>query len=319
MRRLNVMVAGLLMMAPAIAQVPGMPVRPVHAPVSVDDVGAAPEATQGDHSTALMAATELRDQVLHGRDQISAPSASTPGSNTSRPSPSLLRLASGRNEMVQIARGQPNRFLTPFDVPVVRFASELTTVDVEGRMVFVTTGSSSPVTLYVEDESRPDNTFVLTLLPREVPAVSITLQMEGVQPGRTPASSSLARAHENSDHFVAVLRDTFKTLAQGRVPSGYGLSETANPREVPDCLMPGMRMAPAQTVTGSDVVVYVARLTNTSNIPQSVDEASCASDRVLAVAAWPYVELMPGQMTELYIAMRRGTAPSGAVRPSLIN
>ncbi|MCD9046906.1 TraK domain-containing protein [Luteimonas sp. MHLX1A] len=314
--RLNVAFAALLLVGPAFAQVPGMPVRPVNAPVAADASAPTPAA---DHGTALMAATELRDQVLQGRDQIPDRVTASPSASASRPPPSVLRLASGRNEMVQVARGQPNRFLTPFDVPVVRFANELTAVDVEGRMVFVTTSSSRPVTLYVEDDANPDNTFVLTLLPREVPAVSITLHMEGLQPGRTASSSSLARAHETSDHFVAMLRDTFKTLAQGQVPSGYGLSQTANPREVPDCLMPGLRMNPAQTVTGVDVVVYVARLTNTSSIPQSVDEAACASDRVLAVAAWPYVELMPGQMTELYIAMRKSSAASGTVRPSLID
>lgn len=310
---------GALVATSAAAQVPGMPTRPVTEPVEQPEAhpDAALLAEDEPMSAAvdpILAASELRDQVM--ATQSSLPSKS---SSPSRPAPSSLTLASGRNEIVQIARNQPNRFITPFDVPVVRFANELTTVDVEGRQVYVTTTSRAPVTVYIEDDSNPENAFVLTLMPREVPAVSMTLRMEGLQPGRVATSVEHAQAFEQSDHFVAVLRDTFKTLAQGEVPSGYGLTQNVDRRGAPECLMPGMQMVPGQTVTGSEFIVYVARLTNVSRIPQSVDEESCAADNVLAVAAWPYVELMPGQSTELYIATRRYTAPAANVRPSLIN
>lgn len=303
----------------ASAQVPGMPVRPVTSPVVVTEADMpaedAPMLSNGD---AIAAAAELRDQLVSTSGALpSAPSSST--GRASRPAPSNLRLQSGRNEMVQVARGQPNRFLTPFAAPVARFSNPLTSVDIEGRMVYVTTSSPTPVTVYIEDDNNADNAFVLTLTPREVPAVSITLHMDGVQAGHLATSKPAAQAFEKSDHFVAVLRDAFKELAAGRVPAGYGLATGAGRRDVPECLMPGMRMVPGQTVTGNEIVVYVARLTNTTGIPQSVDEESCASDRVLAVAAWPHVELMPGESTELYIAMRQTRTESGTVRPSLIN
>lgn len=321
---LALVVGAILTVPVAMAQVPGMPVRPVATPIEQpeshpDAALLAADELEGPVTPAadpILAASELRDQVASV--QATLPSAAQSGT-ASRPSPSSLTLTSGRNEIVQIARSQPNRFITPFDVPVVRFANELTTVDIEGRQVYVTTTSRSPVTIYIEDDSNPENAFVLTLMPREVPAVSMTLRMEGLQPGRIPASIQHAQAHEQSDHFVAVLRDTFKTLAQGAVPSGYGLTQTVDRRGAPECLMPGMQMEPGQTVTGSEFIVYVARLTNVSRIPQSVDEESCAADSVLAVAAWPYVELMPGQSTELYVATRRYAPPPANARPSLIN
>src|SRR5690606_31759489 len=129
----------------AMAQVPGMPTAPVSAPVEVapSNPDAATPAVPAD---TIRAATELRDQALAA--QASLPSGPTGGAV--RPTPAALTLASGRNEMIQVARNQPNRFITPFDIPVVRFANDLTTVDVDGRQVYVTTGSSSPVTLYIE-------------------------------------------------------------------------------------------------------------------------------------------------------------------------
>lgn len=309
------LVAAFLAVPASLAQVvPGMPMAPVSAPIEIQasSLDAADTAVPTD---TIRAATELRDRALAAQDAL--PSAAVPGAV--RPTPSALNLASGRNEMVQVARNQPNRFITPFDVPVVRFANDLTTVEVDGRQVYVTTGSNSPVTLYVEDDSNPENVFVLTLVPRDIPAASIKLSMVGMQANRNPTNQSQAEAHEQSDHFVAVLRDTFKELAQGRVPRGYGLSQTVDRFAAPDCLMPGLQVVPGQTVTGADFVVYVSRLTNSSRIPQSVDEQGCASDRVLAVAAWPFVELMPGQSTELYVAVRRHQAPAANARPSLIN
>lgn len=310
---------------PALAQVPGMPLRPVSAPVeaAVDAPAPAPApARQADPAPgpgldqAIDAASELRNSVVAAQRALPA---GAPSSGAVRPPPSQLELPSGRNEMVQVARNQPNRFVTPFAVPVVRFTNELTSVEVEGKTVFVTTASTSPVTIYIEDDATPENTFVLTLVPKDVPAVSITLKGIGMRAGSSPASAEAAQAFEQSDHFVAVIRDTFKELAQGRVPPGYGLATVADYTAVPECLMPGLNMEPGQTVTGAKIVVYVARLTNRTRIPQSVNEEGCASDRVLAVAAWPHVEVMPGQSTELFIATRRETAPPANVRPSLIH
>lgn len=307
--------AGVLaaIILPAAAQVPGMPVAPVSEPVDVT-AGAHPDAADlSMPADPILAASELRDRVVNTRNALPA------SSNALRPAPSTLRLESGRNEMVQVARNQPNRFITPFAVPVARFADDLTTVEIAGRLVYVTTASQKPVTIYIEDDANPANAFVLTMVPREVPAVSITLQMTNLQPGREPTSLAHARAHEQSDHFVAVLRDTFKTLAAGEVPAGYGLAQGVDVRTAPECLMPGLRMIPGQTVTGAEFIVYVSRLTNVSTIPQFVEEETCASDRVLAVAAWPHVELMPGQSTELYIATRRPAPAAANVRPSLID
>lgn len=298
----------------AAAQVPGMPVAPVAAPVDVTTPGSDdPRPQQAPAADPILAATELRDQVVGTRSALPDTAGAV------RPAASTLQLESGRNEMVQVARNQPNRFITPFALPVVRFADDLTNVEVAGSLVYVTTASSRPVTIYIEDDANPANAFVLTLMPRDVPAVSITLNMRNQLPGRTMTSLAQAQAHEQSDHFVAVLRDTFKALAGGRVPSGYGLAHSVDPGSVPECLMPGLRMTPGQTVTGAEFTVYVSRLTNTSRIPQFVEEEACASDRVLAVAAWPHVELMPGQSTELYIATRRPRVPAADARPSLID
>ena len=230
-----------------------------------------------------------------------------------------LTLKSGRNEVVQIARNHLNRLVTPFANPVAKTTAAATSTSVEGQIVYVATSATEPVSMFVIDGDNPVNAISLTLLPRDVPAASVTLNLDGYVPGPS-ADSALPMRGEAGDDFVSVLRETLRALAQGEVPSGFGMRAlTPGTPGAPECLMPGLAVSAAQVVTGKDLQVYVSKVTNRTGIPQSVDEQACASDQVVAVAAWPYVELMPGQSTELFVAVRRSAPQRGQSRPSLLN
>src|SRR5690606_40121139 len=81
---------------PALAEVPGMPTRPLATPVEVPVD--ATVASNVDAADAISAATELRDSM------VGPAGARAPGAV--RPSPSLLEMVSGRNEMVTVARSE---------------------------------------------------------------------------------------------------------------------------------------------------------------------------------------------------------------------
>lgn len=230
--------------------------------------------------------------------------------------PGELSIRPGKTELVQVSRTHLNRFVTPFANPEVQSSAQATTTKVEGSVVYVATASPDPVGLFIVDGDNPSHAFSVTLMPREIPAVSMTLSLEGYAPG-SPARAGESAAVEND--FVAQLRETFRSIAQGEVPAGYGMRRVAGfDPNMPECVMPGMRATPAQEISGNQVIVIVSKLTNYTNLPQTIDESSCASDRVLAVAVWPRVDLLPGQSTELYIAVRRAPPPAANARPSVL-
>lgn len=285
------------------------------------DVSATPEVPSGLRAAALdepyvvdprpeLAAQTLSRDVADQQSRIGPVTGRSPGGD--------LTLQSGRNEVMQIARDHLNRFVTPFANPVVKTTALATTTSAEGSIVYVATASTEPVSLFVIDGDNPENALTLTLIPRDIPAVSTTLHLEGYIGGAV-ASRAEAEAYENADSFVANLRETFRSLAQGEIPPGYGMRPIRgyNP-DMPECVMPGLKAFPAQEIAGGDIIVLVSKLTNVTAIPQTVDETRCASDRVLAVAAWPNVDLRPGQSTELYIAVRRDAPAAANHRPSVL-
>lgn len=233
-----------------------------------------------------------------------------------------LSVKPGRNQVVQVARNQLNRFVTPFARPEIKTTSTTTTSKVEGQIAYVATSSSDPVGIFIVDEENPANAISLTLMPREIQPVSVNLQLEeyAFTPSvmGNPAGAGFG-PDGGADGFVSMLRETFRTIASGEVPRGYGIRRTPNRNpNMPECLMPGLAITPAQEISNGQMIIVVSKVTNRTAIPQIVDEQSCATDQVLAVAAWPYVDLAPGQSTELFVALRRSAPPSRQARPSVL-
>jgi|GEM_PF-2462917 conjugal transfer pilus assembly protein TraK len=268
----------------------------------------------------LAEANALRDQVSSMRGQV----GSNAGDQVSaqRGAPSELRVEPNVNQAVSVARGQLNRFVTPFAAPVVRSSGEATSTEADGQVVYVATNSQTPITLFIHDEADPLNAISLTLIPRDVPAASVRIRMDGTETAShtiRPLDWAGAESFELSQNYVATIRELFRSLAQGEVPSGYGIRSIRGSHPLmPGCIQPGLEIVPAQEVTGHSIIVVVSRLTNRTGRTIEFDERQCASDSVLAVAAWPHVELRPGASTELYIAVRRPTAGPANARPSVL-
>ncbi len=87
---------------------------------------------------------------------------------------------------------------------------------------------------------------------------------------------------------------------------------------MPDCPMAGVRFRAMQEVTGSQMIVIVAKAENVGGLSVTLNEEMCASDHVVAVAAWPRRDLLPGQATEVFIALRRPVERPAKVRPSVL-
>lgn len=241
-----------------------------------------------------------------------------------RPAPAQLTVTPGQNTVVGIAFSHMNRFVTPFPNPEVKTTS-VATIDVQGSIVYVSTNMSEPVALFVYDTADPEQAISLTMVPAEIPPVSTRITVSGYSRGAVPTPqltrSPDAAAFEDQAPYVEMITEVMRELAYRRVPSGYGLQALpAAGVSFPNCAVTGLSIEPMQVVTGSSLVVFVARATNRSSATVEVDEEQCANDpEVRAVAAWPSSSLLPGQSVELYVATALAEEPDAdAIRPSVL-
>jgi len=234
-----------------------------------------------------------------------------------------LRVSPGVNEIIPVAQGHLNRIITPFDSPKVRTVSVATT-QIEGNVVYVAPADENPVTLYVTPGDNEELALSLTLAPRRIPPREIRLTLDAeqyrklgsLQSGQERPSAASGRL---SQDYVAELKQTFRALALMRTPRGYSLRAPLA-GEVLRCTQPGLVTTIGQTLEGRDLLVMVGTAKNSGLVPLELDERSCAfeSQETVAVAAWPKVWLEPGEMSELYIAVRRTPDAETTARPSLL-
>lgn len=286
------------------------------------------QASPGDRPTNHASAprTSERDEIARLDAEVAAARARLPagpaptGVGGGQIPPSEMTVKPGVPVVFNIARQHLNRIVTPYASPFVKTTTEGTTATVEGRIVYIASNNPGPVSLFIGDESDPVNAVAVTVVPRDIPAVQVTLRVEGYEPSvARPMNPGAAEQFELSQPFLQTIREIFRALALGEVPSGYGMAPIrgAHPM-MPDCPMTGVRFRPMQEVAGSQMLVLVAKAENVGKIPVSLNEEMCASDHVVAVAAWPRRELLPGQATEVFIALRRPVERASNVRPSVL-
>jgi conjugal transfer pilus assembly protein TraK len=299
----NLFLLGLLAAgAPELAaQTPGVPIRPLQ------PEAAAAVATSSD------AAAEAR-----ALQALVALAGAGPAMEI-KPPPPQMTLEAGVNAIIPIARGHLNRLRTPFVRPVLKTASTAQTL-IEQGVIYVGSNDNDPITLYIMDESTPDQAMSLTLLPRDLPPVDIRLDLKGYEPVTTPVIAAEAERFELDQPYVRAIKSLFRSLAMGEVPQGYGLSPIGSSGHplMPQCRFGPVMVTPAQLLTGHSILTLVAKVENLGYEVVTLDESRCAGPQVLAVAAWPSLTLGPGESTEVYIAVRRPASAPAAVRPSLV-
>lgn len=229
--------------------------------------------------------------------------------------PMMVEVEPGVTEYLKIAMGHLNRILTPFDNPRVTTSSNADT-KIDGRAVYVQPANDAPVTLFISERADPDASIPLTLKPGNVAPREIRLTLA---PGMRHAVSSAARRWEESQPYVASLKELLTGLALGQVPAGYSLRPPRAGDPVVGCGVGGVRTQTQQVIEGHHFIVTVALASNGARQPVEFDEPTCYRPGVLAVSTWPRVLLQPGESTELYVVHRRPDPASiGSTRPFLV-
>ncbi len=130
------------------------------------------------------------------------------------------------------------------------------------------------------------------------------------------AMGDVNRRHKYTD-MKSLVETALRDLAENRVPTGFltgGSGETLSAL----CRLPGGLFNDYrrhQWYHNNSVQIAVGVVTNNSNVTRRFDEASCRSDRTLAVAVWPRAQLRPGESAEVYVAFE----PGAAARPGRVS
>ena len=237
--------------------------------------------------------------------------------------PPEIEVVSGQNKAFGIALSHVNRIITPFRDPEIKTTS-VATISAERGVIYVSTLLQDEIALMVYEKGDPFNAISITMVPDAISPVSVKVNVAGYVPsaetGFSVANTEMAKGWESDQPFVEVVKSTFREIALGRVPEGYGFQAIRRvPAQMPDCNMPGVEIAPQQLITGNSMVVIVSRITNRSYQPITVDESKCDSPALIGAATWPSQKLAPGQSAELYVAVRQHVEVETNQRPSLLS
>lgn len=278
-------------------------------------------------SVMAVAAEAARTVAVNSESQKDLPVNGVDGANLSKDS--VITITPGVNQIIPVAIGYPNRIVTPFGDPEVVTTSlaikskdgECGEVCIKDNVLYVATGSESPVTMFITEKGSEAQALSLTLVPRRIPPREIFLKLHNQTVAAGMYSSQRANRWEQSQPYVETIRSVFRSLALGEIPQGYTMTETPDNIAPPVCSQEGASVTfkNGQMLMGFNLSVFVGVAKNTSKEIIEFQEATCGDWDIAAVTTWPHKVLEPGQKTEVFVArkMTRGKAPTSS-RASLI-
>jgi len=226
----------------------------------------------------------------------------------------------GRTESVVIAKGKLNRIVTPYADPKVLTVDNVET-KIEGSAVYIATDSETPVSLFISD-TETENTTSLQLTPQErLMPVEIRIEQDPSKASSTEAASSRTDAFFRQDSpYVTEIKAIMQNLGKQQIPQGFTLEEVTNElRSAGVCHSANLTFTPGQLLSGHDAMIVIVIAQNNGPAVSVFEEAYCAGENIMAVAAWPKVRLEAGEKTEVFILMRLPEGKSGEeVRPALL-
>lgn len=263
--------------------------------------------------------------VLTGVPKYANSGSSTPDNKSSE-----LKVTPGVNQIITISTDQPNRIITPFNNPQILSSAlqggkgkECGEVCVKGNVVYISTKKDYPLGLFITEKGNEQTAISLTLVPRRIPPREVSLVLNDSSNTLTMSGTEEANVWETSQPFVNTLKKTLLAIALGEVPSGYHLQKIPSKYNLPVCSQEGLKFDfnKGQLMAGVNLNYAIGKVTNVSNRPIEVLEASCGGYDVAAVAAYPYNLLEPNQSTEIYVVQRVNSKAKTSVtkRRSLLN
>lgn len=211
--------------------------------------------------------------------------------------PNVVQVGNDRNAVVNVSKTFPNRFVTPFANPRGKGDEDLD-IQTMGQNVFVTfkkENGEGARTIFLTGQNATDPVAVITLVPQDVPAQTVTLQFDAPR----TAFADRPEANPGSESYTEGVRYIFRQLALGRIPEGY--AQASLPRAVGS--YNGLTVTPVKRYAGQSNDIYTYRVEALRSI--ELQESMFYEPSVQAVAFFPQALLDPGQSTMVYVMARK--------------
>lgn len=235
----------------------------------------------------------------------------------------------GTNEIIRVAVNHLNRIVTPFESPKVTTVKSVTT-EVKDNVIYIATGEEDPITLFITEGDVQDLAISLTLIPQKIPPREISLRMPPDALHRIAAAGSRkAENWETSQPYISTIEALFKSVALQEIPPGYRMSsEEFNVSPV--CREADLdkgfshkglsfSFKGGQVLVGHHLVMHIGVVSNITTRPIEFVNALCGDWNVAAVATFPHQIILPGESTEVYVAIKKNYQRDiRQQRPSLI-
>lgn len=265
-----------------------MPVPAGPRPTST--VPAAPEAMVPAADSGIRVETVPREI----RQKHKTTSKTLPGLAAGKPiKPLVVEVKPGVTEVIKIARDYPSLIMTPFTEPQVVDGGKVKLVYAGSNVYVMPTGREAEA-LFISDKAKPGMVVSLMVVPEDLPAQQITLQMEGY---KGTAAQELGDQREKKDDYVSSLVDIMREVAQDTPPVGY----TESSVDDIEAQMGSLFARPDRRYSGTDRDIFRYQLENRGTTAITVSEQSFYSKGVRAVALFPKIHLAPGESTTLFI------------------
>jgi len=221
-----------------------------------------------------------------------------------RPVP--IQAQNGVNEIVNVSAFMPNRISTPFtDAKVVDFSN--TKYQVIGGDVYLVPKTKEPIGLFIRDNRPGSPTIALTLVPKQIPGVSILVNIEG---GYASGASSAGDTEDSREEgsYEATLKKVMRRVTIEGTPSGY--TDTALSTGIAQ--LGDVRIIPEKRYSGQNFDIYRYRLVNSGKTSLELSEETFYQKGVKAVAFFPLLRLDPWQSTKVLIVTGKSSGGADA-------
>lgn len=215
--------------------------------------------------------------------------------------------------VIPVGQGLLNTLATNFKELRVKTSDQSSIIESDGGHLYISVTTTNPVGLVLYEAGVKDSQVSITLIPIDAPPViaDITVNMTGdmiamserYQKEQKEIEAELEAEFERvsySDKHKKRIVELLTPVAQGDFPKGFTLTN-----EIPLDVQAPCRIAipnkAGQRIMGSNEIIDVVLIQNTSNRVYQVREEACLSDDVIAVALFQKSYLSPGDSMELYI------------------
>lgn len=189
-------------------------------------------------------------------------------------------------KVITVSNRFMNRIATPFKAPRIIDTTNVTFRQ-DDSSIFMLPTSTAPFVIYITGTEPGDQVVSFTVLPKDIPAQTIVLQLD------VPSTARKQKVESYTQQIVDLLRK----VASGGVPEGF--SEGRMPNAV--AVGQEIQILPQTRYSGSWVDVYKYSVVNGSKNVVELSETSFYKKGVRAVSIYPNIVVQPGETTNVFV------------------